>query len=100
MAIGPSGRWERPQFTGCAGRILPACEQTFALDLKQAGFDRDGTTKSPQQACQSMTERKLDHGSRINTADEGTLERSVGSNVFETANDGLVSKPIAPSAAA
>src|SRR5215831_4092767 len=29
---------------GCAGRILPTCEQTFALDLKQAGFDRDGTT--------------------------------------------------------
>jgi len=64
MALGPSGRWERPQFTGCAGRILPACEHTFALDLKQAGFDRDGTTKPPQQACQSMTKRKLDHGSR------------------------------------
>jgi len=47
-----------------------------------------------------MNELKLDHGSRINTADEDTLERSVGSNVFETANDGLVSKPITPSAAA
>jgi hypothetical protein len=33
------------------GRILPACEQTSAMDLKQAGFDRVGTTKSPQQAC-------------------------------------------------
>jgi hypothetical protein len=79
---------------------LPACEQTFALDLKQAGFDRDGTTKSPQQACQSMTERELEHGSRINTADEGTLERSVGSNIFESFNDGLVSKPVTPRAAA
>jgi len=47
-----------------------------------------------------MNERKLDHGSRINTADEGTLKRSVGPNMFETRNDGLVSKPITPSAAA
>jgi hypothetical protein len=30
---------------------------------------------------------------RINTADEGALERSVGANSFETLNDGLVSKP-------
>jgi hypothetical protein len=27
-----------------------------------------------------MNERKLDHGSRINAADEGTLERSVGAH--------------------
>jgi hypothetical protein len=70
------------------------------LDLEQARFDRTGTAKSPQEVCQPMNELKLDHGSRINTADEDTLERSVGSNVFETANDGLVSKPITPSAAA
>jgi hypothetical protein len=47
-----------------------------------------------------MNERKLDHCSRIDTADEGTLERSIGSNIFERLDDGLVSKPIAPSAAA
>jgi hypothetical protein len=47
-----------------------------------------------------MNERKLDHGSRINTADEDTLERSVGSNMFEILNDGLVSKPVTPGAAA
>ena len=47
-----------------------------------------------------MNERKLDHGSRINTAGEGTLERSVGPNIFETLNDGLVSKPVTPSVAA
>jgi len=47
-----------------------------------------------------MNERKLDHGSRINTADEGTLERSVRPSIFETINDGLVSKPVTPSAAA
>jgi len=47
-----------------------------------------------------MNERKFDHGSRIDTADEGTLERSVGLNIFETLNDGLVSKPITPCAAA
>jgi hypothetical protein len=82
------------------GRVLPADGQKFALHLKQAGFDRAGATKSPQQACQPMNERKLQHGSRINTADEDTLERSVGSNVFEIVNDGLVSKPITPSAAA
>jgi hypothetical protein len=34
-----------------------------------------------------MNERKLEHGSRINTADEGTLERSVGSNIFKGLND-------------
>jgi hypothetical protein len=47
-----------------------------------------------------MNERELDHCSRINTADEDTLERSVGSNMFEVVNDGLVSEPITPSAAA
>src|SRR5262249_12216094 len=47
-----------------------------------------------------MNERKLERGSRINTADEGTLERPIASNIFESVNDGLVSKPIAPSAAA
>jgi hypothetical protein len=39
-----------------------------------------------------MNERKLDHCSRIDIADEGTLERSVGANTFEIPNDGLVSK--------
>src|SRR5258707_8236393 len=47
-----------------------------------------------------MSERKLEHGSRINTADKGALERSVGSNIFESLNDGLVSKPVTPRAAA
>jgi hypothetical protein len=47
-----------------------------------------------------MNERKLEHGSRINTADEGTLERSVRPNIFESLNDGLVSKTVTPSAAA
>jgi hypothetical protein len=98
MAIGPRGR--RSRLAGFAGRRLPARGRKFALELKQPRFDRTGTTKSPQQACQPMNERKLDHGSRINTADEGTLERSVGSNVFEIVNDGLVSKPITPTAAA
>ena len=85
---------------GSAGRVLAARKQSFTLELKQPGFDRTGTTKSPQHACQPMNERKLEHGSRINTADEDTLERSVGSNVFESLDDGLVSKPVTPSAAA
>ena len=46
-----------------------------------------------------MNERKLQHRSRINTADEGTLEPSVGSSIFENLNDGLVSKPMTPCAA-
>jgi hypothetical protein len=100
MAIGPGGSWERPRLTRSAGQVLPAGGQKFALDLKQARFDRAGTTKSPQQACESMNERKFDHGSRINTADEGTLERSVGPSIFESLDDGLVSKPVTPSAAA
>jgi hypothetical protein len=29
-----------------------------------------------------MSERKLEHGSRINIGNEGTLERSVGSGIF------------------
>ena len=80
MAIGP--RRGRSRLTGSAGRVLPAREQSFTLELKQPGFDRTGTTKSPQQACQPMNELELDHCSRINTADEDTLERSVGSNLF------------------
>jgi hypothetical protein len=76
------------------------CEQKVGLELKEAGFDGVGATKSPQQACESMNERELEHGSRINTADEGALERSIGSNMFESRNDGLVSKPVAPGAAA
>jgi hypothetical protein len=47
-----------------------------------------------------MNERKLDHCSRIDTADESPLECSVGANIFEIPNHGLVSKPITPSAAA
>jgi hypothetical protein len=47
-----------------------------------------------------VNERKLDHCSRIDTADEGTLERSVGSNMFEILNDGLVGKPVTPGTAA
>jgi hypothetical protein len=46
-----------------------------------------------------MSERKLEHGSRINTADEGALECSVGSDIFEMPNDGLISKPVTPSVA-
>jgi hypothetical protein len=61
MAIGAGGSLERPRLAGSAGRVLPACEQKFARDLKQAGFDCAGTPKSPQQACQSMNERKLNH---------------------------------------
>jgi hypothetical protein len=47
-----------------------------------------------------MHERKLQHGSRIDAAYEGTLERSVGSGIFEIPNDSLISEPITPSAAA
>jgi len=47
-----------------------------------------------------MDERKLDHGSRIHTADEDTLERSVGPNIFKSLNHRLISKPVTPGAAA
>jgi hypothetical protein len=47
-----------------------------------------------------MSERKLERGSRINTADEDPLERSVGPNILETLNDGLVSEAVTPRAAA
>jgi len=46
-----------------------------------------------------MKERKFDYGPRIDTSDQRTLERSVGSNIFESFNDGLVSKPVTPWAA-
>ena len=97
MTIDSGGLDSSRLFTGGA---LSLREQKFALDFEQARFDRTGATKSPHQACESMNERKFDHGSRIDTADEGTLERSVGLNIFETLNDGLVSKPIAPGVAA
>jgi hypothetical protein len=47
-----------------------------------------------------MSECKLEYGSRINTADEGALECSVGSNIFEMPDDGLISKPVTPSVTA
>ena len=97
MTIDSGGLDSSRLFTGGA---LSLREQKFALDFEQARFDRTGAAKSPQEVCQPMNELKLDHGSRINTADEDTFERSVGSNVFETANDGLVSKAITPCAAA
>jgi len=100
VTIDSSGSWERPRLVGRAERVPPARKQKFALELKQAGFDRAGTTKSPQQACESMNELELDHRSRINTADEGTLERSVRPNIFESLDDGLVSKPVTPGAVA
>jgi hypothetical protein len=37
---------------------------------------------------------------RIDAADEGTLERSVGSNIFEIVNDGLVGETVTPGAPA
>jgi hypothetical protein len=40
---------------------LPSRGQKFELDLKEGGFDRAGATKSPQQACQPVSERKLEH---------------------------------------
>jgi hypothetical protein len=41
-----------------------------------------------------MNERKLQHGSRINTANEATLEGSVGPNIFKNLDDGLVRKAV------
>src|SRR5262245_24151433 len=75
IAIDLSAGWGHAQVTASVGWGLPGCQQKFALDLKQARFDRAGTTKSPQQACESMNERKLDHCSRTDTADQGPLER-------------------------
>ena len=46
-----------------------------------------------------MNERELEHRSRINTADEGTLERSVVPNILDISNDGLVGEAVTPSAA-
>jgi hypothetical protein len=100
VAIGPRGVWEHARLIRSTGRTLAAREQKFALKLKQTGFDRTGATQSPQQACQPMSECKLDDGSRIDAADEGTLERSVRANMFESLDDGLVSKPLTPCAAA
>jgi hypothetical protein len=46
-----------------------------------------------------MNERKLDRCSRIDTADESTLERSVGANIFQIPNNGLSSKAVTPTPA-
>ena len=97
MPIGP--RAGRSRLTGCAGRVLPARGQSFTQKFKQPRFDRAGTTKPPQEACQPMNELKLQHGSRINTADEGPLERSIGPKIFNIPNNGLVGEPVTPSAA-
>jgi hypothetical protein len=58
MAIGPSGRCARPRLAGPAGGVLPGREQKFAsVSIALA-------RKSPQETCQSMNERRLDHCSR------------------------------------
>jgi hypothetical protein len=67
MAIGPHGAGFR--LTACAGRVLRARGHEFVLELKQPRFDRTGTTKPPQQACQPMNKLELDRRARINTAD-------------------------------
>jgi len=51
MAIGPDRNLERTGLAKSTGRILLAGGPNFALHLKQAGFDRAGATKSPQQTC-------------------------------------------------
>jgi hypothetical protein len=58
MTIDSGGLDSSRLFTGGA---LSLREQKFALDFEQAHFDRTGATKSPQQVCQPMNERKLDH---------------------------------------
>ena len=98
MAIDPRGG--RSRLTGSAGRVLPARGQSFTVELKQPRFDRTDTTKAPEEACQPISELELDHGPRINTADEDTLERSVRPNIFDGLDDGLVGKPVTPGAAA
>ena len=45
------GGWESVRLTGCAGGVLSEREETFALNLKQASFDRAGTTKPPHEVC-------------------------------------------------
>jgi hypothetical protein len=58
MAIDLGGGLESVRLTGCAGGVLSEREETVALNLKQAGFDRAGTTKPPHEA--SMSELELD----------------------------------------
>src|SRR5262245_12462499 len=81
-------------------RVLPGADQRCALDLKESRFDRTGSAKSPQEACQSMNERKLDRCSRIDASDEHPLERLVIPNILEVLSDCFVGEPITPSAAA
>jgi hypothetical protein len=51
MAIGPGGGLGHTELTGSTGAVLSEREQNFAVNLKQAGFDRAGTTKPPHEAC-------------------------------------------------
>jgi hypothetical protein len=50
MTIGLREGSERSRLTESVGVPL-ACEQKFALDLKEGRFDRARATKSPQQTC-------------------------------------------------
>ena len=64
----------------------PAARGQVRPGAEQPRLRRAGTTKSPQRLCQSMNEaRSSITGSRISTADEDTLERSVAPNIFEFA---------------
>jgi hypothetical protein len=94
------GHRGRSRLTGCMGRLLPARGQKFALELKQPPFRSRLHDEVATRGLPSMNELELDYGSRINSADEVALKRSVGPNVFEILNDGLVSEPITPTGAA
>jgi hypothetical protein len=97
MAIGPRGaspaNWARGTGSADAWAELHTGSQTDRF--RSHWHDEVTTTGVPADE-----RAKLDHASRINIADERTLERAVGSNLFESRNDGLVSEPITPSAAA
>jgi len=47
----PWWRLGHTELTGSTGGVLSEHEQNFAVNLRQAGFDRAGTTKPPHEAC-------------------------------------------------
>src|SRR6516162_8558565 len=93
------------QLANHLGRILYAV--TEGQTMGQSGcsdlpLPMPGERRDPVAQSLPHCRRRLSHRFEgwINTADEGTLERSVGPKIFESLDDGLVSKPVTPSEAA
>jgi hypothetical protein len=79
-------------------RFIPITASASTSSLFANPIGREHNSMFWHPSCRGW--RVVMLSARIDAADEGTLERSVGSNIFEIVNDGLVSETVTPGAPA